>query len=168
MNTQLHSPTNYLSLVLQLVADKEFDPNRERRVGVGGPNREEGSENREPTLEVERRTGESRSSAGLSPGGIAKYEDREAKGGESGSEGGGIDLNLGTPAEPVLSAARSGGLGTAASEGTSSAVRRSEKEVAVMKEEGVAKEKDGGWELAEVSRLPPEEAMNRRLLRMTG
>jgi len=52
-----------------------------------------------------RRTGESRSSAGLKPGGMAKNEEGE-KGGEMGREGGGMDLNFGTP-EPVLSAIRS-------------------------------------------------------------
>lgn len=57
--------------------------------------------------EAERRIGESRSSAGLRPGGIANQEEGEvAEGGDMGSKGGGKDLNLGTP-EPVLSAIRS-------------------------------------------------------------
>lgn len=58
-------------------------------------------------LEAARRIGESKSSAGLRPGGIANQEEGEAvEGGVKGSEGGGRDLNLGTP-EPVLSAIRS-------------------------------------------------------------
>lgn len=58
-------------------------------------------------MEAERRIGESRSSAGLRPGGIANQEEGEAaEGGVMGSEGGGRDLNLGTP-EPVLCAIRS-------------------------------------------------------------
>lgn len=57
--------------------------------------------------EGHRRIGESKSSAGLRPGGIANQEEgEEAEGGDMGSEGGGRDLNLGTP-EPVLSAIRS-------------------------------------------------------------
>jgi hypothetical protein len=43
------------------------------------------------------RTGESSSSAGLSPAGMAKYEDGEMGGGEMGRLGGCADLNLGTP-----------------------------------------------------------------------
>lgn len=46
---------------------------------------------------VARRTGESNSSAGLSPAGIEKYDEGETAGGEMGREGGGIDLNFGTP-----------------------------------------------------------------------
>lgn len=112
-------------------------------------------------MEVKRRTGESRSSAGLKPGGIAKYEEGETERGERGSEGGGIDLNLGT-LEPVLSAMRSERpparpkvevVGMA----SSSAVRRSEK--VVVMNDAVEKEKDGGCEFAEVSKLPVEEAI---------
>ena len=55
---------------------------------------------------MERSTGESKSSAGLNPGGMAKYEEGEIGGGEMGSDGGGIDLNLDTP-DPLLSAIRS-------------------------------------------------------------
>ena len=93
-------------------------------------------------LEAFNRTGESKSSAGLRPGGIAKYEEGETRGGDIGSEGGGSDLNLGTP-EPVLSAIRSDNDNPpprlpwlTAEEGLSSSVvpeaRRSEKDV-VMK-----------------------------------
>lgn len=58
-------------------------------------------------LDEDRRIGESKSSAGLRPGGIANQEEGEAvAGGEMGSEGGGRDLNLGTP-DPVLLAIRS-------------------------------------------------------------
>lgn len=53
-------------------------------------------------MEEVRRTGESRSSAGLRPGGMAKKEEGEKRvGGEMGRDGGGIDLNFGMP-EPIL------------------------------------------------------------------
>ncbi|GLT93761.1 hypothetical protein SLE2022_115350 [Rubroshorea leprosula] len=42
------------------------------------------------------KTGESRSSVRLNPRGMAKQEEGETRGGEIGSEGGGIDLNFGT------------------------------------------------------------------------
>jgi len=47
------------------------------------------------TLEDEKRTRESQSSAELSPEGIVWYEEGDAGGGDMGSEGGGRDLNLG-------------------------------------------------------------------------
>ena len=43
------------------------------------------------------RTGERSSSAGLSPAGMAKYEDGDMGGGEMGRLGCWSDLNLGTP-----------------------------------------------------------------------
>ena len=43
------------------------------------------------------RTGERSSSAGLSPAGMAKYEDGDMGGGEMGRLGCCADLNLGTP-----------------------------------------------------------------------
>lgn len=52
-------------------------------------------------LAEERRTGESKSSAGLRPAGMAKQEEGDMGGREIGSEGGGADLNLGTPPPPV-------------------------------------------------------------------
>lgn len=56
-------------------------------------------------LEEGKRTGESKNSDRLNPGEKLKKEGETAWG-EVGIEGGGIDLNLGTP-EPVLSAMRS-------------------------------------------------------------
>lgn len=75
-------------------------------------------------------------------------------GGERGKEGGGVDLNFGTP-EPVLSAIRSDkpprGLSSLIGE-----AKRSEKDV-VMK--GCVEKVKLLKELAEVSKLPPEDAI---------
>lgn len=85
-------------------------------------------------MEELRRTGESRSSAGLNPAGIAKYEEGETDGGDIGSEGGGRDLNLGTP-HPVRSAIRSDSprrlLSPAVVSSSAPEARRSEKEVVI-------------------------------------
>lgn len=120
--------------------------------------------NEELTLEADRRIGESKSSAGLRPGGIANQEEGEAaEGGDMGSDGGGRDLNLGTP-DPVLSAIRSPSpLLTAAAEVVVwwlSEVRRLVKEVEDMN--GLAanekddEEVDCGCEFAMVSKVPEE------------
>lgn len=96
------------------------------------------------TLEDDRRAGEPRSSAGLSPDGIAKYEEGETGGGERGSEGGGRDLNLGK-LEPVCS---EGPRVIATID--SGPVRRSELE---------NEKAGGGCKFAEVSKLPEEEVI---------
>lgn len=81
-------------------------------------------------------------------------------GGERGREGGGVDLNLGTP-EPLLSATRSDNDPLFLSEaGISGEARRSEKEV--FMNGCVEKVKVVGCELPEVSRLPEEDAMRIR------
>ena len=54
----------------------------------------------------EGKSGESKNSERLNPGEKLKKEGETAWGETGGIEGGGIDLNLGTP-EPVLSAIRS-------------------------------------------------------------
>lgn len=97
-----------------------------------------------------------------------------------GSEGGGIDLNFGTP-EPVLWAIRSPSPRLTAAivmVGLTSEeeLRRSEKEVGMKKEELLLlllvvddeKEKvDVGYEFAEVSKLP-EEVIREKLRREIG
>lgn len=47
------------------------------------------------TLELEKRTGESKRTEGLKLGGKARKEEGESGGGEIGREAGGKDLNLG-------------------------------------------------------------------------
>ncbi|KAK2995967.1 hypothetical protein RJ640_026006 [Escallonia rubra] len=86
----------------------------------------------------------------------AKAEEGETTGGDKGSEGGGMDLNLGTP-EPVLSAIRSTSdprpTAAVAVVGASPKVRRSENEV-VMND--LEKEKGDEAKFAEVSKLLEE------------
>ncbi|GMN23501.1 hypothetical protein TIFTF001_000152 [Ficus carica] len=75
-----------------------------------------------------------------------------------GREGGGKDLNLGTP-QPVRSAMRSESPPrrvSAAAPSSPPEARRSEKEVVMKGWEGKVKL---GYEFAEVSKLPDEEAM---------
>lgn len=81
-------------------------------------------------------------------------------GGVRGREGGGMDLNLGTP-DPVRSAMRSDRPHGLSAGGLSwvGEARRSEKEVVMN---GRGEKVKVGWELAEVSRLPEEDAIRRR------
>lgn len=79
-----------------------------------------------------------------------------------GREGGGRDLNLGMPApQPVRSATRSDSARRMGSPAASSPpeARRSEKEVVMNGWEGKVKL---GYEFAEVSKLPEEEAIRER------
>lgn len=84
-----------------------------------------------------------------------------------GREGGGKDLNLGTP-QPVRSAMRSESPRrwvSAAAPSSPPEARRSEKEVVMKGWEGKVKL---GYEFAEVSKLPDEEAMKEERERELG
>ncbi|RWW54537.1 hypothetical protein BHE74_00038877 [Ensete ventricosum] len=107
------------------------------------------------TLAEERRTGESKSSAGLRPAGMAKQEEGDMGGREIGSDGGGADLNLGTPPPPVPAKSLLIDRPPPPKSSPPPPARSSEKE-AYGDEKAKAV---GGVELAEVSKLPAGDAM---------